>query len=99
LVAEVPAAVPLTQVAAEGAHVADLRARDFAGRRGQGREVLAEVGVGGDGGEGDAGADGARVGADGDRLERRNRVEADDAARLGDVVFLHRHEGGAPEST
>src|SRR5262249_28533919 len=43
LVAEVPAAVALAEVAAEGAHVADLRAADVAGRHGQCRHELLQL--------------------------------------------------------
>src|SRR5215469_16864431 len=42
LVAEVPAAIALAQVAAERAHVADLRPTDHARRRGEGRIRLFE---------------------------------------------------------
>src|SRR5437016_6323577 len=45
LVAEVPAAVALAEIAAERAHVSDLRAADVAGRRGQRREAFLQFGV------------------------------------------------------
>src|SRR5262245_44370919 len=45
LVAEIPAPVALAKVAAERAHVADLRPADHARRGGERRELLAQLGV------------------------------------------------------
>src|SRR5207253_1079515 len=49
LVAEIPAAVALAQVASDRAHVADLRAGDLARRRRQRRTVFLQGGVFGKG--------------------------------------------------
>ena len=99
LVAEVPAAVALAQVAAERAHVADLRPADLAGRRRQRRAALAQLGVVGDVGQLDAGADGDRAAAP---ARRSDAVEvavdagqADDLVRLGDVLLLQVEQVGA----
>src|SRR5262249_1196405 len=109
LVAEVPAAVALAQVAAQGAHVADLRAADVAGRGAQGGEYLLDGGIGGDLGQGRAGADQVSAGGGlvGDRvhaLELVDTAQADDLVRLGDVLLLEvmqvgtagQELGGAP---
>src|SRR5438128_12239321 len=86
LVAEVPAAVALAQAAAERAHVADLRPGDVAGGGGQGREVLPQPRMAGDGAEGCAGADveGRTALSLLDGAEALEGGEADDAGGLGD---------------
>src|SRR5688500_4286719 len=69
LVGEIPAAIALARVAAERAHVADLRSADLAGRGREGREETAQVGVSGNLRECHAGANGDGVGADVDGLD------------------------------
>ena len=77
LVAEVPAAVALAQVAAERAHVADLRPADLAGRRRQRRRTAsARSRVVGDVGQLDAGADRACSAGRADARSCRSAVDA-----------------------
>src|SRR5205085_6422078 len=92
LVAEVPAAVALAQVAAECRHVADLRPGDLAGSVGQCREETTKLLMGGDGGQLDAGADRHGPVLYLNRIETADAAKADDAARLGNVLLLQVEE-------
>ena len=96
LVAEVPAAVALAQVAAERAHVADLRSADVAGRRGQCRERASCRSA--------CSAMSASlvpapmvtaVAFHLDAGELADAAQADDLVRLGDVLLLQVEQVGA----
>src|SRR5207245_3086715 len=98
LVAEVPAAVALAQVAAQRRHVADLGCRYPAGGAPQCREMLLDRGVVGDRGDLGAGADDddRRVLLlDADALEVLDGTDADHLRRLGDVLLLEVEQIGA----
>src|SRR4051812_949315 len=94
-VAEIPAAVPLAKIAAQGPHIANLWTADIASRDSQGRETLAQLWMFGNGRQFCAGADDhlLRIELDADQV--RDAGQADDFVGLRDVLLLEIEQVGA----
>src|SRR5262245_8437699 len=95
LVAEIPAAVALAEVAAQAAHVADLRPADVASGFAERREMPPQIGMLRNGRQLRAGADGGLLFIGADPGQGTDTGDADHAARLSDIFLLQVVQIGA----